>query len=55
MLDLNFVRNNLELVKRKVEAKRVNFDEALFLRIDKKRRKLITKSENLKSKKKKVW
>lgn len=54
MLDLNFVRNNLELVKRKVEAKSVNFDEALFLRIDKKRRELITKSENLKSKKKKI-
>ena len=54
MLDLNFVRNNLELVKRKVEEKGVNFDEVLFLRIDKKRRKLITESENLKSKKKKI-
>jgi len=54
MLDLNFVRNNLELVKRKVETKGVNFNEVLFLRIDKKRRKLITKSENLKSKKKKI-
>jgi len=36
MLDLNFVRNNLELVKRKVEAKSVNFDEALFLELIKK-------------------
>jgi len=54
MLDLNFVRNNLELVKRKVEEKGVNFDEVLFLRIDKKRRKLITESENLKSEKKKI-
>lgn len=54
MLDLNFVRDNLEFVKRKVEAKKVNFDDVLFLEIDNKRRELITKSENLKSKKKKI-
>ena len=54
MLDLNFVRDNLELVKRKVKAKKVNFDDVLFLEIDNKRRELITKSENIKSKKKRL-
>jgi len=51
MLDINFVRNNLELVKKKVEAKGVAFDEAYFGRIDQLRRRLLADSEELKSKK----
>jgi seryl-tRNA synthetase len=51
MLDINFVRNNLELVKKKVEAKGVAFDEARFVRIDQLRRRLLADSEELKGKK----
>jgi seryl-tRNA synthetase len=51
MLDINFVRNNLELVKKKVEAKGVAFDEARFARIDQLRRRLLADSEELKGKK----
>jgi seryl-tRNA synthetase len=41
MLDINFVRNNLELVKKKVEAKGVTFDEVRFGEIDQLRRRLL--------------
>ena len=54
MLDLNFVRNNLEIVKKKVEAKGALFDINQFSKIDKKRRQLITNFENIKGKKKKL-
>ncbi len=54
MLDINFVRNNLELVKRKVEAKGVPFDQERFLQIDKRRRELITQAEQLQGRKKKL-
>jgi len=51
MLDINFVRNNLELVKKKVEAKGVAFDDVRFGEIDQLRRRLLADSEELKSKK----
>ncbi len=51
MLDLNFVRNNLDLVQQKVEAKRTPFDRELFTGIDRKRREQITNIENIKNKK----
>jgi seryl-tRNA synthetase len=51
MLDINFVRNNLELVKKKVEAKGVAFNEARFVEIDQLRRRLLADSEELKGKK----
>ncbi len=54
MLDINFVRNNIELVKTKSEAKGVPFDENLFNQIDAKRRQLITQTEQIKSQKKKL-
>lgn len=54
MLDINFVRNNLELVKKKVEAKGVPFDAKFFNEIDLKRRELITTAENIQSRKKKL-
>lgn len=54
MLDLNFVRNNLELVKEKVAAKGVAFSDKDFLEIDQTRRKAITQMETLKSEKNKL-
>ncbi|MCP4216548.1 MAG: serine--tRNA ligase [bacterium] len=54
MLDINFVRNNIDVVKAKVEAKRASFDRELFNEIDAKRRELITKAEDIKSKRKKL-
>jgi seryl-tRNA synthetase len=54
MLDLNFVRNNLDLVQQKVESKGTPFDQKLFTGIDRKRREQITKIENIKSKKNKL-
>ena len=51
MLDLNFVRNNLDLVQQKVEAKSTPFDQKLFTEIDSKRREQITNIENIKNKK----
>lgn len=51
MLDLNFVRNNLDLVQQKVEAKGTPFDRKSFTEIDKKRREQITNIENIKNKK----
>jgi len=54
MLDLNFVRNNLDLVQQKVEAKGTPFDQKLFTEIDSKRREQITNIENIKNKKNKL-
>ncbi len=54
MLDTNFVRNNLELVKGKVEAKGTPFNTQLFTELDAKRRELITGIENIKSQKNKL-
>jgi seryl-tRNA synthetase len=51
MLDINFIRNNLELVKKKTEAKGVVFDEIRFGEIDQLRRRLLADSEELKGKK----
>jgi len=51
MLDINFVRNNLELVKKKVEAKGVAFHDVRFNELDQVRRRLLAESEELKSKK----
>ncbi len=54
MLDLNIVRNNLDFVQQKVEAKGTPFDRKLFTEIDSKRREQITNIENIKSKKNKL-
>jgi len=54
MLDINFVRNNLEPVKKKVEAKGSFFDIDAFTLVDVKRRELITGIENIKSQKNKL-
>jgi seryl-tRNA synthetase len=54
MLDINFVRNHLEIVKAKVLAKGSPFDEALFNQIDAKRRELITGIDQIKNNKNKL-
>ncbi|MCI0470210.1 MAG: serine--tRNA ligase [Candidatus Aminicenantes bacterium] len=54
MLDLQFVRNNLVVVKKKTEAKGARFDEDAFVQIDAKRRELITQIENTRSMKNKL-
>lgn len=54
MLDLNFIRENIDFVEKKVQAKGVLFDKNRFLELDEKRRKLITESEALKSQKNKI-
>jgi len=54
MLDLNYIRENIDFVEEKVRAKGVVFDKNRFLELDEKRRKLITESEALKSQKNKI-
>ncbi len=54
MLDLQFVRNNVRVIKKKTEAKGVQFDDDLFSNIDVKRRDLITNLENIRSEKNKL-
>jgi seryl-tRNA synthetase len=54
MLDINYVRNNLDVVKPKVKAKGVPFNEDLFREIYKKRRELITNTETIQAQKKKL-
>ncbi len=54
MLDTHFVRNNLELVKKKVEAKGVPFPDDRFVAMDLRRRRVLAASEDLKSRKNKL-
>jgi seryl-tRNA synthetase len=54
MLDMNFLRNNLDIVAEKSEAKGVGFDVRSFVEIDEDRRQLITRSEQLRSEKKRI-
>ncbi len=54
MLDTHFIRNNLELVKKKVEAKGVPFAEDRFSDLDLRRRQILARSEELKSRKNKL-
>jgi seryl-tRNA synthetase len=54
MLDTNYIRNNLELVRKKVEAKGVPFSEERFASLDQRRRQILADSEELKSKKNKL-
>ncbi len=54
MLDIHFVRNNLELVRKKVEAKGVPFAEDRFSAMDLRRRQVLARSEELKSRKNKI-
>lgn len=51
MLDLRFIRENLEQVKAGVEAKRVKIDWERFIKLDSDRRALIVEIDDLKAKK----
>ena len=51
MLDLNFIRNNLERVKKQVALKGLDFDPRRFSELDGHRRQLLTESESLQSRK----
>jgi len=52
MLDLNYVRQNLEKVAEKVRSKGVDFDARVFNALDENRRRLITEAEGLKNRRK---
>jgi len=52
MLDLNYVRQNLEKVSEKVHSKGVDFDASEFQTLDETRRRLITEAEALKNRRK---
>ena len=54
MLDLNFLRDNPDLVAEKSAAKGVHFDSRRCIEVDEKRRKLIGRSEHLRSEKKRL-
>lgn len=50
MLDINFIRDNLEKVKKSVEARKANIDLDKLLQLDGERRELLTKVEDLRAK-----
>ena len=54
MLDLAFVRDNLELVRRKLELRGIKNGLDGFLELDRDRRKAITAVENLKQRRNKA-
>lgn len=54
MLDINFIRQNPDKVKEACEKKQVKVDIEKLLELDKKRRELIVKSENLKAQQNKL-
>ncbi len=51
MLDINYIKENLELVKKSVEAKKVKIDLDELLELDDQRRLLTTKADGLRAKK----
>jgi seryl-tRNA synthetase len=51
---VNYLRDNLDLVAEKSAAKGVHLDIARFREVDEKRRKLISRSEHLRSEKKRI-
>lgn len=54
MVDIKFVRENIDLMKQVVKNKKINLDVDAFLELDKKRRALIQESEQIKSEQKKM-
>lgn len=54
MLDINYIRENIDEVKEKVLAKGVIFDTKAFIKLDKERRGKITEIEALKNEKNKI-
>jgi len=54
MLDINYIRENIDIVEEKVLSKGVNFDKNHFNSLDKERRVQITEIERFKSEKNKI-
>ncbi len=54
MLDIKFIRDNMELVKKAIKDKNVNLDMDKFIEVDIERRKLLTEVERLKCEKNEV-
>ncbi len=54
MLDINYIRENIETVRDKVASKGVAFDSDNFIKLDKERRFQITEIEKIKSEKNKI-
>jgi seryl-tRNA synthetase len=54
MLDINYIRENIDIVEKKVLSKGVNFDKNHFNKLDKERRSQITEMERFKSEKNKI-
>ncbi len=50
MLDINFIRDNLERVKKSVEARKLNVDLDTLLSLDERRRRLIQQVDKLREK-----
>lgn len=50
MLDINFIKENLEIVKKSIEARKAKVDLDKLLELDDKRRNLIAKVDNLRAK-----
>lgn len=50
MLDINFIRENLEKVKKSIEARKAEVDLEKLLKLDDQRRELIQKVDNLRAK-----
>ena len=54
MIDIKFIRENMDLMKQVVKNKNINLDIDTLLELDKKRRTLIQESEQIKSEQKKL-
>lgn len=50
MLDINFIKDNLELVKKSIKARKADVDLDQLLRLDDQRRELISKVDQLRAK-----
>jgi seryl-tRNA synthetase len=54
MLDINFIRENVDLVKKAVSEKGIEFDVERLLEVDKERRELITQVDELRRQKNEI-
>lgn len=54
MLDIKFIRQNPDLIKKAIKSRNYNFDLDSLLELDNKRRKIITKIEALKAEQNKI-
>ena len=50
MLDINFIREHKDIVKKSIEARKANIDLDKLLKLDSQRRELIVKVDDLRAK-----